>query len=197
MRGLIKCQFCGKETTVPDNMTGTLLRCPYCIRDFDICDPASSPDADNPNDTPAPDFQGNPALQSAVNAIITNRQKSLRTQNLLLMITTLIAAPAAWVIHSKEDLITLAIFIAISLVIGGLALTFANSRFSTITRTVLRNMSAEPSMQTLTHQQLYQCLLAALAAKLNIDEAELVSDPLLRQALQQLEDLPATPQRCR
>ncbi len=190
MTSQVKCQFCGKETVVPDNMTDSVLRCPYCIRDFDVCQQAITAGSGGQEDTASPDLsrQAASALQNAVNVIISNRQKNLRNQNLFFAVAVLIAAPSAWLLHPKEDLLTLAIFFFACLLIGGLFLFFIASRFSQTTSQILLDLNSESAIKSLPRQQLYRVMLASLAKSLQTGEPEIVSDPLLRQVLRQIED---------
>ncbi|HNX75138.1 MAG TPA: hypothetical protein PLM07_03745 [Candidatus Rifleibacterium sp.] len=198
MSGQAKCRFCGKETAVPDNITGTTLRCPYCIRDFEIFSPESPASSELHGNSAicGRSVQADPEFMNAVQVVISNRNKCRRNQNIMFAVAVLIAAPVAWLLRPEEDLLTLALFIILCLLIGGIFLTLVISKFHQKTAGILQQLTNSPAASASSRRQLYRSVLSALSECLQIDESEVVSDPLLRQALQRLEDHHGPEQRC-
>lgn len=181
------CKFCRKSVTIPDNLQGSPLRCPFCLRDFDVFEPQGHPEnvqSGFPQSQP-PELQN---LTHSVTEFLQIRATKKLATDSGCGFALLMAVILCGMLFSESWPYFLLTSSTAGILFCGAWIMLIDRYFARRVRNAFDMLFDESGIATPGNRELYMKLLADLSNRLKVSEEKIISDPFLRKILDQLAD---------
>ncbi len=181
------CKFCHKSVNVPDNLQGSLLRCPFCLEDFDVFEPQSHEQNVQSSSVQIQTPESQNLTQAVTEFLQIRAAKKLATDSGCGLAFLLAVMPGVMLFPQS-----LPYFLLTSLTTGvlfcGAWIMLINRHFARSINNSFNSLFKESGIAAPGNRELYMKLLADFASRLKISEEKVISDPFLRSILNRLAD---------
>ena len=181
------CNFCRKSVNIPDNLQGSLLKCPFCLKDFDVFEPQ------NPANSVGNGFVHgqSPAFlnitQTVTDFLQIRAAKKLATDSGCGFALLLAVIVGGRLFSENWPYFLLASSTA-GILFCGAWITLINRYFAGKVSKAFNSLFKEAGIATPGSRELYMKLLADFSTRLKVNEEKIISYPFLRSILNRLTD---------
>ncbi len=181
------CKFCQKSVTIPDNLQGSLLRCPFCLRDFDVFEP-QNPAQNIGNSLVQRQLQNLLDTTQAATEFLRIRAAKKFAANFGCIMALLMAATLGGLLFSESWSYFLLTSLTAGMLLCGAWIILINKYFARSIQNAFATLFKEAQIAAPGSRELYMKLLADFSSRLKISEKKVISDPFLRSILNRLSD---------
>lgn len=188
------CKFCHKGVNIPDNLQGSLLRCPFCLRDFDVFESQSH--AQNVQSSSAhikaPEL---PDLTRLTTEFLRIRAAKKFATDLGCAFALLLAVALGILLFSESWLYFLLTILTAGIIFCGAWVMLIDRYFVRSIDNAFNSLFEESGISAPGNRELYIKFLANFSARLKVNEEKVLGDPFLRSILNRLADDLEKPQQ--
>lgn len=181
------CKFCHKSVSIPDNLQGSVLHCPFCLSDFDIFEPQKR--AQNAASSIAQEqLPESQVLARAITEFLQIRAAKKLATDFGCSLGLLLAIALGGMLFSESWPYFLLTGLTTGIFFCGAWVMLINRYFARSINKAFSSLFKEADIAAERNPELYMRLLADFSSRLKISEEKVISDPFLRSILNRLAD---------